>query len=133
MFDKIFKKKEPPKPEPKKKTPRKPRKKKLSPKEEATNKQAPWVTVLNVDLAEGDPGNGSFTLDWNDYFILDLKKAGYPGKTDEDIVDNWFRTVCQNVLQENFEQDQAQNPETNPYSVRYIQRTNRDDGKIDVS
>jgi hypothetical protein len=59
---------------------------------------------------EVDPenvSNGAFELDWNDFFVARLIKAGYQGKTDQDIVDNWFRSVCQNVVLEIYEQEQA--------------------------
>jgi hypothetical protein len=41
----------------------------------------------------------AFELDWNDKFLSNLIRAGYQGKTDQDIVDNWFRkAVCRNVI-----------------------------------
>jgi hypothetical protein len=81
--------------------------KKLTPKELADKNKEPYVQVLSMEIDEKDPGNGAFELDWNDIFVARLLKAGYQGKTDQDIVDNWFKAVCRNVLQENFEQEQA--------------------------
>jgi len=46
-----------------------------------------------------------------------LVRAGYQGKTDQDIVDNWFRSVCQNVVMENYEQEQA-DPDNRPSNRR---------------
>ena len=81
--------------------------KKLTPKELADKNKEPYVQVLSMEIDEKDPGDGAFELDWNDIFVARLLKAGYQGKTDQDIVDNWFKAVCRNVLQENFEQEQA--------------------------
>ena len=81
--------------------------KKLSAKEQATKNGEPYVEVLGMDIDTNDPGNGSFELDWNDIFVARLIKAGYQGKTDQDIVDNWFKTVCRNVMLETYEQEQA--------------------------
>ena len=72
-----------------------------SAKELATKKGEPYVSILNVELDADDIGNGAFELDWNDVFVAKLIKAGYPGKTDADIVDNWFKTICRNILTEN--------------------------------
>ena len=83
-------------------TPKKSRKPKATktPKEIATEKGEPYINVLSVDLDKKNLGNGSFELDWNDAFIKELRAAGYPGKTDEDVVEMWFRAICRNVLSE---------------------------------
>ena len=86
-------------------------KKKLSPKEQATKDGKPWVEVLSIDIDPNDPGQGAFELDWNEKFVANLLRAGYQGKTDQDIVDNWFQAVCRNVVLETYEQEQA-DPET---------------------
>jgi hypothetical protein len=103
MLDKIknlFKKKEEPKVEPKKEV-------KKTPKELATLASEPWVEILSMEVDPENVSNGAFELDWNDFFVARLIKAGYQGKTDQDIVDNWFRSVCQNVVLEIYEQEQA--------------------------
>ena len=89
----------------------------LSPKDEATAKGQPWVEVLGIEVDEADPGQGAFELDWNDVFITKLVRAGYQGKTDQDLVDNWFKAVCRNVVTETYEQDQA-DPEKRAESRR---------------
>lgn len=117
--------------ETKPKKPRKPKEAKAkSPKEIATEKSEPYISVLSVDIDKKNLGNGSFELDWNDTFIKELRAAGYPGKTDEDVVDMWFRNVCRNVLAETFEQDEAQK---GPDNVRYINRKVGEDGRTEVS
>ena len=78
-----------------------------SEKDLATEKREPYVTILHVDIDENNPGNGSFELDWNEYFVAKLAKAGYQGKTDEQIVDQWFQDVCRHVVLETYEQAQA--------------------------
>ena len=80
---------------------------KKTPKELATERGEPWVEVLSMEIDKDNPGQGAFELDWNDKFVANLIRAGYQGKTDQDIVDNWFRTVCQNVVMENYEQAMA--------------------------
>jgi hypothetical protein len=80
-----------------------------------------------MDIDPENPGNGAFELDWNDIFVARLIKAGYQGKTDQDIVDNWFKAVCRNVLQENFEQEQA-DPE-----LRASNRRDLGNGRTEIS
>jgi len=101
MLDKFnpFKKKE----EPKKASP----KRKKSEKELATEAGEPWVSVLGIELNKGSLEQGAFELDWNDLFVAKLVRAGYQGKTDNDIVDNWFQDVCRNIVMESFEKEQA--------------------------
>jgi len=70
---------------------------KLSPKELATERKEPWVTVLETHVNKENIKNGFFELDWNEYFVLELRKSGYKGNTDEEIVDAWFSELCKNV------------------------------------
>ena len=90
---------------------------KKTPKELATDAGEPWVEVIGMDIDKDNPGAGSFELDWNDKFVANLIRAGYQGKTDQDLVDNWFRSVCQNVVMENYEQEQA-DPDNRPNNRR---------------
>jgi hypothetical protein len=100
---------------------------KKTPKEIATAAGEPWVEVLGMDIDKDNLGNGAFELDWNDKFVANLVRAGYQGKTDQDIVDNWFKTVCRNVIQENFEQEQA-DPTNRPSN-----RKDLGDGRVEIS
>jgi len=88
-----------------------------NPKDAATLKNEPWVTVLSMEIDPANPSQGAFELDWNDIFVARLVKAGYQGKTDNDIVDNWFRAVCSNVVMENYEQEMA-DPTNRPTNRR---------------
>ena len=100
-------------------------------KEAATAKGEPWVSVLNVELDPDNIGNGAFELDWNDKFITNLVRAGYKGKTDSDMVDQWFADVCKNVIAENYEQWEANQPfEARP---RVSDRRDIGDGRTEVS
>ena len=81
--------------------------KKLTPKEQATKDGEPFVEVVSMDIDPNNPNEGAFELDWNDKFVANLIRAGYQGKTDADVVDNWFKSVCRNVVLENWEQEQA--------------------------
>jgi len=69
----------------------------LSPKELATEKKEPWVAVLNTHVNPDNIRNGFFELDWNEYFVLQLRTAGYLGENDEAVVDEWFTELCRNV------------------------------------
>ena len=100
-----------------------------TPKEIATEKGEPWVSVLNVELDPENIGNGAFELDWNDKFIANLSRAGYQGKTDADLVDQWFQTVCRNILAENYEQWAANQPN----GGRAVQQQDLGNGKTSVS
>ena len=66
-------------------------------KELATRKKEPWVGVLNTHVNQENVRNGFFELDWNEYFIVQLKQAGYVGDTEEAIMDQWFQDLCRNV------------------------------------
>lgn len=75
---------------------------KMTPKERATAKKEPWVSVLDTKVNKDDIRNGFFELDWNEYFIVQLKQAGYgfDGDPEEEIVDRWFRDIVRNMLTE---------------------------------
>lgn len=70
---------------------------KLSPKEIANEKKEPWVAVLDTHVNKENVRNGFFELDWNEYFVLQLREAGYIGETEEAVVDQWFQELCRNV------------------------------------
>lgn len=134
LFDR-FKKQPKVKEEKPKSTPApKPKVKKKSDKEIATEKGLPYVSVLSVELDPDNIGNGAFELDWNDKFITNLVRAGYqykPSDTDADMVDRWFADVCKNVIAENFEQWEANQPtDARP---RVVDRRDLGDGRTEVS
>jgi hypothetical protein len=126
LFDKIFKKTHTTKPADKEP------KRKKSAKDLATEKKEPYVNVLSMDV---DPDNlhaGAFELDWNEYFVARLVKAGYmmnKDDTDAEIVDRWFQNVCRHVVMETWEQEQAMNPSPQ----RYTQSRDLGNGRREVS
>jgi hypothetical protein len=100
-----------------------------SEKELATEKGEPWVNVIKVELDPNNIGNGSFEIDWNEFFIAKLIRAGYKGKDDQQLVDQWFQDICRNVVLETYEQYEANNPR--PSSG--VQRKDLGDGLTEVS
>ncbi|CAB4133651.1 hypothetical protein UFOVP257_373 [uncultured Caudovirales phage] len=105
-----------------------------SEKDLATERGEPYVNVVSIDIDSNDVGNGAFELDWNDIFIARLVKSGFQMKkedTDADIVDRWFQSVCRNILNENFEQWEANQPyDTRP---RRVDRNDLGNGRTEVS
>lgn len=80
---------------------------KKSAKDIATEKDEPWVSVIDLEVDPENPGSGAFELDWNPQFIKMLFKAGYRDDVEEDMVDRWFQDVCRQVVMETYEKDQA--------------------------
>ena len=108
--------------------------KKKTEKEIATENGLPWVGVISVELDPENIGNGAFELDWNEKFIANLVRAGYQLKSDDkdaDMVDRWFSEVCKNVIAENYEQWEA----NQPYDARprNIDRKDIGGGRTEVS
>ena len=75
---------------------------KLTPEEkaQATKDNKPWVAVLDTQVNADNIKNGFFELDWNNEFIEQLLDAGYKGESNEEIVDQWFKTIVTQMLQE---------------------------------
>lgn len=76
-------------------------------KEAATQANTPWVKIVSLELDPTHPGMGSFELEYNQLFVLHLIKNGYAGKSDEQIVDQWFTDVARNIVLEMYEQEIA--------------------------
>jgi hypothetical protein len=99
-----------------------------SAKELATERGEPYVAVLSMDVDPENLHQGAFELDWNEKFVANLLRAGYQGKSDSDIVDQWFQNVCRHVVMETWEQEQAIKN-----SGIYVQSRNIGDGRSEVS
>ncbi len=99
---------------------------KLTPKERATEAKEPWVAVLDTHVNKENVRNGFFELDWNEYFVLQLRTAGYTGNSDEEVVDQWFQELCRNVGAED-------GVDMERRGSGYINRALRDDGRTEVS
>lgn len=146
LFDKLFGKKEvipevtkPPK-IPTVKKPRKPKEPKvpvaveISAKEKATLAGEPYINITSVEIDPNNINNGSFELDFNDKFILNLVRAGYKIREDDDdsqICDRWFQTVCRNIALELYEQSQT-DPTTRT-DVRPVKSRDLGNGRTEVS
>ncbi len=96
---------------------------KLSPKDRATKLKEPWVTVLNTHVNKDNVRNGFFELDWNEYFVLQLKQEGYglEGDKEEEIVDRWFRELCANVVVDG---DYGGPVETGSLDIQAVKKSN---------
>ena len=97
-------------------------------KAEATKNKQPYVTVLNVEMKDNNPRNGFFELDWNEYFIKELRLNGYQGDSEEAIVDAWFKELCGNVAK-----DEGVATPDNPMGAGFINTKNIGGGKSEVS
>lgn len=120
----------------------KPRKKKenspsvLSPKEQATLAGEPYVSIISVDVDPKNVNQGSFELDFNDKFVINLIKAGYKIReddTDVQIVDRWFQIVCRNVALEYYEQQQADPSKREYEDIRRVYTRDIGNGRTEVS
>jgi hypothetical protein len=125
---------EPVKKEPK---PRAPKEEvKLTPKELATKNGEPYVGIISIELDPNNIGNGSFELDWNDKFIINLIKAGYKIKEndkDSEIIDRWFQTVARNIALEVYEQQQADPDMRGMADMRNIRSKDLGNGRSEVA
>lgn len=124
---------EPPKAEVKKE--RKKKEEQLSPKEVATNNNEPYVAITKVEVDPSNINSGSFELDFNDKFVINLIKAGYKLRetdTDVDIVDRWFQTVCRNIALEVYEQQDA-DPRNREADLRVVRSRDIGNGRSEIS
>lgn len=72
-------------------------------KKVATLNGDPYIKVVSLDLDEKSPGAGFFELDFNEHFVEYLANSGYEGVEPDEIVDNWFNDLCQNIVMEGLE------------------------------
>ena len=94
-------------------------------KAQATKDKKPWVAVLDTQVNPENIKNGFFELDWNNEFIEQLIDAGYTGEEPEHIVDQWFRTIATQMLDEE--------GESTDRGMGYINTSQADDnGKAEV-
>lgn len=108
----------------------------LTEKELATQEDRPYVSILKVDVDPENINSGSFELDWNDKFLLNLIRAGYKQRdddTDQIIVDRWFQTVCRNIALELYEQRVADPEKRSSEDVRRVQTRNLGNGRTEIS
>jgi hypothetical protein len=138
LFDRFKKKPVEKVPEPvKEKKPRTPKVKEpikeLTEKEKATAAGEPYIQILRMDIDPDNINAGSFEMDWNDKFILNLIRAGYKMRdddTDSMIADRWFQTICRNIALEVYEQAQA---DPTNRDLREIKTRDLGNGRTEVS
>ena len=99
-----------------------------SEKDAFTAKGEPWVAVLRMDVDPNNLSEGAFELDWNEIFVARLVKAGYHGRDDKAIVEQWFNNVCTNIAAGTYEQEMA-----DPEKRRRVQRKRIDKSTTEVS
>jgi hypothetical protein len=73
----------------------------------ATANDEPYVRVVSLDIDKQSPGSGYFELDFNESFVEYLANNGYEGVEPDQIVDNWFNDLCQNIVMESLEDEEG--------------------------
>lgn len=94
-------------------------------KEIATEKKEPYIAVLDTHVNPDNIRNGFFELDWNEYFVVQLRAGGYQGNTEEEIVDQWFQDLCRGIGNES-------GVEMENRGMGYVNRALREDGKTEI-
>lgn len=95
-------------------------------KAQATKNKEPYIEVIGLDIDANNPVQGAFELDWNEYFVKELKDKGFNGASDEDIVDQWFNQVCKNVALSTWEQYNTEG------RSGFVETTDLGDGRTEV-
>ena len=93
-------------------------------KDLATERGEPYIKVLDTNVDPKNPKYGYFELDWNQHFVENLKKHGFSGNTDEEVVDHWFSVLCNTIA------DEATPLATDNAIVK---QEKREDGKTEIS
>lgn len=88
----------------------------------------PWVGIIDHGFNPADGVNGVyFEFDWNKEWIDFLRNNGYHGKSEEEIVEQWFSHVCGTQTEPDDNQPVPFN------SGRVIQQVRGNDGKTRYS
>jgi hypothetical protein len=68
-------------------------------KQRAGLRNEPWIAIIDSGY---DPSKGVdgvfFELDWNQQWVEFLRQNGFVGRTEEQIVDDWFSEVCRGYV-----------------------------------
>jgi len=92
----------------------------------------PWIGVISSDYNAGLTSDGfSFELDWNDEFVQMLKREGYRGATEDEIVEQWFEDKATEEYMKILSEEADDISETDDYSVpaTHVTKEKTDDGK----
>jgi len=72
--------------------------KEVEEKVEVRSETDPYIDVVKIIMPNPkDPTIGYFELDWNSAFVAQLRESGYSGRTEEEVVDQWFNDLCRGV------------------------------------
>lgn len=84
---------------------------------------------VKMDFDKQNPRIGNWELDWNPEFVELLRKHGYEGNNEEEIIEAWLNDICRTTLANMYPGSNVSNIE----SARYVRRTDLGDGKTEVS
>ncbi len=98
-------------------------------KERANILEEPWIHVVSIGINKKNIQDGYFELDWNKWFIKSLEEGEFQG-SEEDLVNHWLQTVCQNIALENMDINMDDIPEE---KKNMINKKVTDDGKTEYS
>lgn len=94
-------------------------------RELATLNEEEYFEILK---GEWDPEMGMvFEFDWNSVFVDNLRKNGFRGETDSDLVNAWFDDVCRQVYYDSIGEEDEQ-PEAILANNGYIGRNELGNG-----
>lgn len=89
---------------------------------------------FEIIKGEYDPEMGMiFEFDWNIIFIENLRKNGYRGETDSDVVNSWFDDVCRQIYMESIGEEDMESPEAILVNNGMTMRTKLDGGITEYS
>ena len=77
-------------------------------------KEEPWLEMPRVSWDPENSSNTFFEIDYNDYFVQDLRDHGYEG-TETVIIDQWISDICSAIADE---MNAARMPESFVSSVK---------------
>lgn len=65
-------------------------------REKKRSSSEPWVEIVSEQYDE-DTKQVSIKLDWNKAFIKMLRRSGYSGRDDQEIIDKWFKRLSEDI------------------------------------
>jgi hypothetical protein len=69
-------------------------------RDKAEIEQEPWVDIIDHGFDPEQMINGFYmSFAWNSHWIDLLRRHGYNGKTEEEIIDQWYTDVCNSQVQ----------------------------------
>jgi len=78
------------------------------------NSGEPYIEIISEGV---DPmGRVKIEFDWNDAFIAHLRKNGFDGRSEEEVIEGWFQAITKSNLADFLEEDQllAEQTRINP-------------------